>query len=92
MGFDAFMFGRLDYQDKNKRILDKELEYVWRPMYDSLGSSVQIFAHTLYYHYSCPIGLDFDTLSDDSPFITDESLDTYNAPKKALMLHEWIVH
>ena len=38
MGFDAFMFGRLDYQDKKKRLKDKSLEWIWRPSYDSLGS------------------------------------------------------
>lgn len=28
MGFDAFFFARLDYQDKNKRMNEKTLEYV----------------------------------------------------------------
>jgi alpha-mannosidase len=31
MGFDALFFARLDYKDKEKRMNDKELEYVWRP-------------------------------------------------------------
>jgi hypothetical protein len=40
MGFDAFMFGRLDYQDKDVRLDEKSMEFVWRPMHDTLGESV----------------------------------------------------
>jgi hypothetical protein len=40
MGFDAFFFARLDYQDKEKRLKDKTMEFIWRPMHDSLGDSV----------------------------------------------------
>ena len=56
------------------------MEWVWRPMNESLGNNVQILAHALYAHYSAPAGFDFDTLSNDPPFIDDESLETYNAP------------
>jgi hypothetical protein len=49
-------------------------------------------AHALYAHYSAPAGLDFDTLSNDPPFIDDESLDTYNAPEESAKLHDWITH
>jgi len=61
-------------------------------MWNSLGESTQILAHTLYHHYSAPSGFDFDTLSDDSPFIIDESLDTYNAPERTTELYAWILH
>lgn len=40
MGFDAWFFARIDYQDKNKRMNDKELEWIWRPNSDSLGNDV----------------------------------------------------
>jgi len=56
------------------------MEWVWRPMYETLGESVQILAHAFYNMYYTPDGFDFDTLSNDSPFIDDETLDTYNAP------------
>jgi alpha-mannosidase len=39
MGFDAVFFGRLDYQEKEKRLEEKTMEYVWRPMWDTLGES-----------------------------------------------------
>lgn len=38
MGFDAWFFARLDYQDKQKRLADREMEFVWRPFYDTLGT------------------------------------------------------
>ena len=57
------------------------MEWIWRPMNESLGDRAQIFAHTLYNHYSAPDGFDFDTLADNyEAFIDDPSLDTYNAP------------
>ena len=37
MGFDAFFFARLDYQDKDRRLADKEMEYIWRPSWEELG-------------------------------------------------------
>lgn len=92
MGFDAFFFARLDYQDKDKRLSDKSMEWVWRPSWDSIGESAQIFTHALYHHYSAPSGFDFDTLSNDQPFIIDENLETFNAPDRTADLYDWITH
>ena len=47
MGFDAWFFARMDYEDKAERMEDKELQFVWRPMEASLGDSVEIFTHTM---------------------------------------------
>jgi lysosomal alpha-mannosidase len=33
MGFDAWFFSRLDYQDKIKRMETQQMEFVWRPFY-----------------------------------------------------------
>lgn len=30
MGFDGMFFGRLDYQDKAKRLADKTAEFIWK--------------------------------------------------------------
>lgn len=30
MGYDGFFFGRLDYQDKARRMKTKEMEMLWR--------------------------------------------------------------
>ena len=40
MGFDAWFFARLDYQDKEKRMDEQSLQRVWRPFYDHLGKTV----------------------------------------------------
>ena len=39
MGFDAWFFARLDYQDKVKRLENSEMEFIWRPMYSHLGNT-----------------------------------------------------
>ena len=39
MGFDAFFIARMDYEDRAKRLADQEMQWVWRPMQDSLGDS-----------------------------------------------------
>lgn len=86
MGFDAWFFARLDYKDKEKRMNDKELEFVWRPSTEHLGNDVQIFTHTLYAHYSAPHGFDFDSTSNDVPWINDEKSKDYNSVSEAKAL------
>jgi hypothetical protein len=78
MGFDAWFFARSDYQDKNKRMNEKSLEWIWFPSFDTLGRDVNIFTHNLYYHYSSPPGFGFDTLNSDTFFI-DKDSETFNA-------------
>jgi hypothetical protein len=38
MGYDALFFGRLDYQDKNKRLNDSNMEFVWKGSPNNLGN------------------------------------------------------
>lgn len=92
MGFDAWFFSRLDYQDKEIRLVDKSMEFVWRPFYDSLGSRTQIFTHVLYNHYSAPDGFCFDVRCNDDPIEDDETLETYNVDKKADDFFDFITH
>ena len=79
MGFDAWFFARLDYKDKEKRMNEKSLEWIWMPNEESLGKDVNILTHTLYAHYSSPQGLAFDILARDEPWVNDEKSDTFNA-------------
>jgi len=65
MGFDAFFFAREDYQEKDVRLANRSMEWIWRPSWNSIGESAQILAHQLFHHYSAPDGFDFDTLSDN---------------------------
>jgi len=41
VGFDSVFFGRIDYQDREKRYKEKTLEVIWRGS-KSLGSSSQV--------------------------------------------------
>ena len=89
MGFDALFFARLDYQDKNKRMNDSSLEWVWIPNKESLGRDVNIFTHAFYGDYGSPDKFDFDVGWTDT-FIVDENSDTFNADVKAQQLIEEI--
>lgn len=42
-GFDALYFGRIDYQDAEKRIGESDMEMLWRSS-RSLEEEAQIFA------------------------------------------------
>lgn len=92
MGFDAWFFARLDYQDKERRLDTQEMEWLWRPFFNHLGKRTQIFTHAMYQHYSAPSGFNFDTLSDDGPIVDNPSLDTYNVNTKIADFKDWIVH
>jgi hypothetical protein len=47
MGFDAFFFGRIEYDEHALRNATKGLEFVWRGS-NSLGKDTQIWSHVLY--------------------------------------------
>lgn len=79
MGFDALFFARLDYNDKEKRMNEKSMEWVWMPNAESLGTEVNILTHALYHHYSSPSNFNFDVLDNDSPWINDPNSEDYNA-------------
>ena len=83
MGFDAWFFSRLDYQDRDRRLDAKEMEFLWRPYFDHFGFDKQVFTHSLYYGYRSPLGFDYDTSSKDDAFVDNPNLSTYNADTKA---------
>lgn len=39
LGFDGMLFGRLDYQDKSKRLKDKTGDFIWKAS-PSLGNNI----------------------------------------------------
>lgn len=96
MGFDAFMFARVDYEDKQQRLMDKSLEFIWRPSHSTLGDDAQIFAHVLYRHYSSPDGFNFDSLRNndylDDRIVTDPNDWDFNIYQKCVDFYDWIDH
>ncbi|KAL3529076.1 hypothetical protein ACH5RR_008398, partial [Cinchona calisaya] len=77
VGFDSLFFGRIDYQDREKRKGEKSLEVVWQGS-KSLASSVQIFAGAFPKNYEPPTGFYFE-VNDDSDIVQDDiNLFDYN--------------
>lgn len=59
MGYDGLFLGRIDYEDKINRFVNKNTEMIWKAS-DSLGSSSNLFTSILYDGYSSPHGFCFD--------------------------------
>merc|ERR1719201_785004 len=81
-GMDSLFFGRLDYQDRAKRINESRCEFVWRGS-PSLGADAQVFTGlTGEYggNYGPPSG--FNWHGNDEPLETNKMLNTYNAPSR----------
>ena len=56
------------------------MEFLWRPFFNHLGKSAQIFTSTMYNHYCWPDGFWYDQRFDgDSPVINDPTLGSFNA-------------
>ncbi|KAM0728650.1 Lysosomal alpha-mannosidase [Formica fusca] len=81
MGFDGMLFGRIDYQDKSKRLNEKSMEFIWQSS-PSLGKRANLFTAAMYNTYSPPPGFCFDVLCADEPMIDDPDSPDYNIDKK----------
>ncbi|XP_011872614.1 PREDICTED: lysosomal alpha-mannosidase isoform X2 [Vollenhovia emeryi] len=81
MGFDGMLFGRIDYQDKSKRLQDKTMEFIWKSS-PSLGKRANLFTTAMYNTYSPPPGFCFDVLCADEPMVDDLDSPDYNIDKR----------
>ncbi|XP_059613211.1 lysosomal alpha-mannosidase isoform X2 [Phlebotomus argentipes] len=88
MGFDGMFFGRLDYQDKTRRLEKREAEMIWRGS-ANLGEASDLFTGVLYNNYGPPPGFCFDILCSDEPMIDDPRSRDYNIDRK---LREFAVY
>jgi len=88
MGFKAFFFARIDYQDKVQRLKDKSMEMIWIPN-TSQGIENAMFTHVNYYHYSNPLGFNFDIIADDQPIQDNPNLEGYDVPQRADAFVAW---
>lgn len=79
MGYDALFFGRMDWADDQTRIDNKEQEWVWMPNSDKLHKGVQILTHKLYQSYGWTPGSNYDYTNDDTPFISNNKSESFNA-------------
>ncbi|XP_032680589.1 lysosomal alpha-mannosidase isoform X2 [Odontomachus brunneus] len=81
MGFDGMFFGRIDYQDKVKRLRERSMEFIWKSS-PSLGQRANLFTAVLFNNYSPPPGFCFDILCEDEPMIDDPDSPDYNIDTK----------
>ena len=80
-GFSSVFFGRIDYQDRNLRQNQTNLEMLWRGS-ASTGASSQTFADAIP-GYGPPGGLCYDQngCGSTTPWQDDPTLEEYNVPQ-----------
>uniref|UniRef100_A0A3P9MSJ1 Alpha-mannosidase n=2 Tax=Poecilia reticulata TaxID=8081 RepID=A0A3P9MSJ1_POERE len=78
MGYDGFFFGRLDYQDRARRMNAKEQELLWRASDSLTPPLADLFTGILPNGYNPPEGFCWDQLCTDSPIRDDPDLEDYN--------------
>lgn len=83
MGFDALYFGRIDYQDRTKRLYTKQCEGIWNSS-RNLKDTAVFWGLTGSFrgNYGAPGGFCFDVECED-PYIID-----MNRPELELAMHE----
>lgn len=89
MGYDGMFFGRLDYQDKENRLANKEMEMIWHASND-LGESSDIFTGVLHNLYQAPSGFCFDILCDNEPIIDNPKSPDYNVIERVDTFFEFV--
>ncbi|XP_042478440.1 alpha-mannosidase [Macadamia integrifolia] len=81
LGFDSLHFARIDYQDREKRYVDKSLEVIWRGS-KTFGSSSQIFTNAFPMNYGPPTGFNFEVNDNDSTVQDNPLLFDYNVAER----------
>ena len=95
MGMDAFIVGRIDFEDKKERLERKEMEFIWQPFLEDRGDELSIFTHVMFDHYYPPEGFMWCTNTCpkyDEPIVDDKNLKTYNADKRAAEFRDIVTH
>jgi alpha-mannosidase len=52
LGFDKLVMVRIDFREKEKRIKEKSMEFIWRPYFEIDGGQSKILTHITHGHYS----------------------------------------
>lgn len=79
VGFDAVYFGRIDYQDRAKRKVEKSLEVVWRGS-KTLGSSSQVN-----YRFSFPPSLSSFLFIEGEAQIRESAMNYFHEPSNQIV-------
>lgn len=74
-------------------MVDKSMQFVWKPFSKSLGDSVEIFTHAMQDMYWFTPGFRYDEREWGSqPVIDDTTLETFNADEKAAQMLNYALH
>lgn len=85
LGFDAMFFSRLDHLEKDNRTVSQAMNFLWRPDSKHFGSQDQILTSVFKDDYCFPAGFfSGENYDSDDPFISDETLSTFNAKDKMI--------
>ncbi|XP_030561633.1 lysosomal alpha-mannosidase isoform X2 [Drosophila novamexicana] len=89
MGFDGMFFGRLDYQDKDERLMTQKAEMIWHGS-ANLGDKSDLFSGALYNNYQAPDGFCFDILCSDQPIIDGKHSPDNNVKERIDAFFEFV--
>ena len=81
IGFDGLFFGRLDYDDKARRMRTKTMEMIWSSDTSDQTGDSDLFTGALFRAYSPPPGFCFDSLCRDV-IMDDRRMEDYNFDSK----------
>ena len=93
MGFEAMFFSRMDHGEKDARSKEenKAMNFLWRPDATHFGKQYQILTNVFRTDYCFPAGFATgENYESDDPFITDETLSTFNAKDKMVDFVNWV--
>ncbi|XP_024086113.1 lysosomal alpha-mannosidase-like [Cimex lectularius] len=82
MGFDGLFFGRIDWEDKLSRMMQKSMEMLWKTSRNDDTEMSTLFTGILYNLYISPKGFCFDIKCDDEPIVDNVKSPEYNANRK----------
>ncbi|ETN75226.1 glycosyl hydrolase family 38 protein, partial [Necator americanus] len=87
MGFTSLFFARIHYLEKEERLKNKSLEFIWNASEDL---KTQILTGAFYQdNYGPPEGFCFDSLCGDEPIMDDPDFEDYNLDQK---IADFITH
>jgi alpha-mannosidase len=93
VGFDALFFGRIDYQDRAKRMAEQSMEFIWKG--SKSQSDAEVFTGAFSDgNYAPPKGFCIDTncpYCKDDPVVSDPLLETYNLDEKVQLFIQGIL-
>lgn len=56
-GIESLYILNINPDERARRIKDKELQFIWRPMFDLLGRRTEMFTHIIYDNDISPLDL-----------------------------------